>query len=426
MEMQAPKGTKDMLPQDAYKWHFVEKTFRDVAKYYGMREIRAPMFEHTELFARGVGDTTDIVQKEMYTFNDKGNRSITLKPEGTAGAGRAFIESRLFNEAQPTKLYYITPCFRYENVQKGRFRQFHQFGTEVYGSKEPSMDAEVIALAMQVLKTLGLQSLSLNINNLGCPKCRPNYNEALKNYLKENYDNLCPLCQSRFEKNPMRILDCKERKCNEITKNAPIILDYMCEECDTHFDSVKKYLTALNIPFTVDPGIVRGLDYYSHTVFEIISDDPKLGAGATVGGGGRYNGLIEEIGGPATPGVGFAFGMERLLLALDNEEDEDEDGLDCYIMPLGEEAKDLAMQIIAMLRANGFTCEMDHVSRGLKGQFKSADRFNAHFSIILGEEEVKNEVVNIKCNHDKEQVVVPLENILAHIENHLSGGHEHE
>lgn len=292
MEMQAPKGTKDMLPQDAYKWHFVEKTFRDVAKYYGMREIRTPMFEHTELFARGVGDTTDIVQKEMYTFNDKGNRSITLKPEGTAGAGRAFIESRLFNEAQPTKLYYITPCFRYENVQKGRFRQFHQFGTEVYGSKEPSMDAEVIALAMQVLKTLGLQSLSLNINNLGCPKCRPNYNEALKNYLKENYDNLCPLCQSRFEKNPMRILDCKERKCNEITKNAPIILDYMCEECDTHFDSVKKYLTALNIPFTVDPGIVRGLDYYTKTIFEILNDE------FTVCGGGRYDKLIEQLGGP--------------------------------------------------------------------------------------------------------------------------------
>ena len=242
MEVQAPKGTKDMLPQDAYKWHFVEKKFREIAKFYGMREIRTPMFEHTDLFLRGVGDTTDIVQKEMYTFNDKGNRSITLKPEGTAPVVRAFIENRLFNEAQPTKLYYAIPCFRYENVQKGRLRQFHQFGTEVFGSKEPSMDAEVIAFAMEFLKSLGLKSLSLNINNLGCPNCRPKYNEALKKFLEENYDDLCGLCQSRFEKNPMRILDCKNKNCGEITKNAPIILDYMCEECDTHFTEVKKYL----------------------------------------------------------------------------------------------------------------------------------------------------------------------------------------
>ena len=228
MEVQAPKGTKDMLPQDAYKWHFVENKFREIAKFYGMREIRTPMFEHTDLFLRGVGDTTDIVQKEMYTFNDKGNRSITLKPEGTSPVVRAFIENRLFNEAQPTKLYYAIPCFRYENVQKGRLRQFYQFGTEVFGSKEPSMDAEVIAFAMEFLKSLGLKSLSLNINNLGCPNCRPKYNEALKKFLEENYDDLCGLCQSRFDKNPMRILDCKNKNCGEITKNAPIILDYMC------------------------------------------------------------------------------------------------------------------------------------------------------------------------------------------------------
>ena len=313
MEVQAPKGTKDMLPQDAYKWHFVENKFREIAKFYGMREIRTPMFEHTDLFLRGVGDTTDIVQKEMYTFNDKGNRSITLKPEGTAPVVRAFIENRLFNEAQPTKLYYAIPCFRYENVQKGRLRQFHQFGTEVFGSKEPSMDAEVIAFAMEFLKSLGLKSLSLNINNLGCPNCRPKYNEALKKFLEENYDDLCGLCQSRFEKNPMRILDCKNKNCGEITKNAPIILDYMCEECDTHFTEVKKYLDALNIPYTVDPGIVRGLDYYTKTIFEILNDD------FTVCGGGRYDRLIEQLGGPEMPAVGFGLGIERLLLTLQNE-----------------------------------------------------------------------------------------------------------
>ena len=312
-EMQAPKGTKDMLPQDAYKWHYVENTFKDTAKNFGLKEIRTPIFEHTELFLRGVGDTTDIVQKEMYTFEDKGKRSVTLKPEGTAPIVRAFIENRLFNEAQPTKLYYVIPCFRYENVQKGRLRQFHQCGVEVFGSKEPSMDAEVIEFAMEVLKNLGLKGLKLNINNLGCPKCRPNYNEALKNFLKENYDNLCPTCKERFEKNPMRILDCKEKKCKEITKSAPIILDFMCEECDTHFTKVKEYLDLLGIPYAVDPGIVRGLDYYTKTIFEILNDD------FTAIGGGRYDNMIEELGGPSMPAVGFAMGIERLIMALDKE-----------------------------------------------------------------------------------------------------------
>ncbi|MGL5085269.1 MAG: histidine--tRNA ligase, partial [Clostridium sp.] len=286
MEMQAPKGTKDMLPEDAYKWHYVESILRDVSKNYGIREIRTPMFESTELFSRGVGETSDIVTKEMYTFNDKGNRSITLKPEGTAPVVRAFVENRLFNEAQPTKLYYIIPCFRYEKAQRGRFRQFHQFGVEVFGSKEPSMDAEVISVAMTSLKKMGLKSLSLNINNLGCPKCRPNFNEALKTYLESNKECLCGLCATRLDKNPMRILDCKEKKCGEISKNAPIILDYMCEECDTHFTKVKKHLEVLEIPYKVDPSIVRGLDYYTKTIFEILSSE------FTVCGGGRYDKLI--------------------------------------------------------------------------------------------------------------------------------------
>ena len=407
MEVQAPKGTKDMLPQDAYKWHFVENKFREIAKFYGMREIRTPMFEHTDLFLRGVGDTTDIVQKEMYTFNDKGNRSITLKPEGTAPVVRAFIENRLFNEAQPTKLYYAIPCFRYENVQKGRLRQFHQFGTEVFGSKEPSMDAEVIAFAMEFLKSLGLKSLSLNINNLGCPNCRPKYNEALKKFLEENYDDLCGLCQSRFEKNPMRILDCKNKNCGEITKNAPIILDYMCEECDTHFTEVKKYLDALNIPYTVDPGIVRGLDYYTKTIFEIFNDD------FTVCGGGRYDRLIEQLGGPEMPAVGFGLGIERLLLTLQNEgiEIPNEGLYDLYIGARGEDGKLASFKLANALRTRGIKTEINHMGRSLKAEMKYANKIGAKFTVVLGDDELQTGNAKFKRMSDGEQFEVNLNNI---------------
>ena len=407
MEVQAPKGTKDMLPQDAYKWHFVENKFREIAKFYGMREIRTPMFEHTDLFLRGVGDTTDIVQKEMYTFNDKGNRSITLKPEGTAPVVRAFIENRLFNEAQPTKLYYAIPCFRYENVQKGRLRQFHQFGTEVFGSKEPSMDAEVIAFAMEFLKSLGLKSLSLNINNLGCPNCRPKYNEALKKFLEENYDDLCGLCQSRFEKNPMRILDCKNKNCGEITKNAPIILDYMCEECDTHFTEVKKYLDALNIPYTVDPGIVRGLDYYTKTIFEILNDD------FTVCGGGRYDRLIEQLGGPEMPAVGFGLGIERLLLTLQNEgiEIPNEGLYDLYIGARGEDGKLASFKLANALRTRGIKTEINHMGRSLKAEMKYANKIGAKFTVVLGDDELQTGNAKLKRMSDGEQCEVNLNNI---------------
>ena len=407
MEVQAPKGTKDMLTQDAYKWHFVENKFREIAKFYGMREIRTPMFEHTDLFLRGVGDTTDIVQKEMYTFNDKGNRSITLKPEGTAPVVRAFIENRLFNEAQPTKLYYAIPCFRYENVQKGRLRQFHQFGTEVFGSKEPSMDAEVIAFAMEFLKSLGLKSLSLNINNLGCPNCRPKYNEALKKFLEENYDDLCGLCQSRFEKNPMRILDCKNKNCGEITKNAPIILDYMCEECDTHFTEVKKYLDALNIPYTVDPGIVRGLDYYTKTIFEILNDD------FTVCGGGRYDRLIEQLGGPEMPAVGFGLGIERLLLTLQNEgiEIPNEGLYDLYIGARGEDGKLASFKLANALRTRGIKTEINHMGRSLKAEMKYANKIGAKFTVVLGDDELQTGNAKFKRMSDGEQFEVNLNNI---------------
>ena len=407
MEVQAPKGTKDMVPQDAYKWHFVENKFREIAKFYGMREIRTPMFEHTDLFLRGVGDTTDIVQKEMYTFNDKGNRSITLKPEGTSPVVRAFIENRLFNEAQPTKLYYAIPCFRYENVQKGRLRQFHQFGTEVFGSKEPSMDAEVIAFAMEFLKSLGLKSLSLNINNLGCPNCRPKYNEALKKFFEENYDDLCGLCQSRFDKNPMRILDCKNKNCGEITKNAPIILDYMCEECDSHFAEVKKYLDILNIPYTVDPGIVRGLDYYTKTIFEILNDD------FTVCGGGRYDRLIEQLGGPEMPAVGFGLGIERLLLTLKNEGIEiPSEGLyDLYVGARGEEGKLASFKLANTLRTRGIKTEINHMGRSLKAEMKYANKIGAKFTVVLGDDELQTGNAKLKRMSDGEQFEVNLNNI---------------
>ena len=407
MEMQAPKGTKDMLPEDAYKWQYIENVFRNVAKAYGIREIRTPMFEHTELFLRSVGDTTDIVQKEMYTFNDKGDRSITLKPEGTASAVRAFVENRLFNEAQPTKLYYITPAFRYENVQKGRLRQFHQCGLEVFGSNTASMDAEVISVAIDTLKELGLKSLSLNINNLGCPECRPKYNEALKKFLEDNYDGLCETCKSRFEKNPMRILDCKEKKCNDITKSAPIILDYVCEECHIHFEDVKKYLDILGIPYTIDPGIVRGLDYYTKTIFEILTSD------FTVCGGGRYDKLIEELGGPNMPAVGFGMGIERLIMTLEKENIEipKENLFDLYIGARGEEEKKYAFKLAHDLRHLGVKCEINHMGRSVKAEMKYANKLGVAFTTILGEDELTNKKVNLKRMSDGEIFEVSLDSL---------------
>ena len=407
MEIQAPKGTKDMLPQDAYKWHYVEETLREVSKAFGVREIRTPIFEHTELFLRGVGETTDIVQKEMYTFNDKGDRSITLKPEGTAPTVRAFIENRLFNEAQPTKLYYVIPCFRYENVQKGRLRQFHQCGLEMFGSKEPSMDVEVIKVAMDTLNKLGLKSLSLHINNLGCPTCRAKYNDALKAFLKENYDTLCETCKTRFEKNPMRILDCKEKKCKEITKNAPIILDYVCEECETHFNKVKEYLDVLEISYEIDPGIVRGLDYYTKTIFEILNDD------FTVCGGGRYDKLIEEIGGPEMPAVGFGMGLERLIMTLEKEgiEIPREDTIELYIGARGEDAKTAAFVLANKLRAKDFKAEVNHMGRSIKAEMKYANKIGAVFTTILGDDELQNNVLKLKRMSDGEQFEVNLNNI---------------
>lgn len=426
MAYKAPRGTVDILPAQSGKWQELEQLLRTICANYNVKEIRTPIFEHTELFNRAVGDTTDVVSKEMYTFEDRKGRSMTLRPEGTAGIARAYVENKLYGMPEKLqKVYYMGPMFRYERPQNGRQRQFHQFGVEMLGVESPYVDVECMLMAVTVVKALGLKNIQLHINTLGDQESRDAYREALQNHFQAVLNELCHDCQVRYEKNPLRILDCKVDKNHPMMKTAPKTIDYLTDNAKAHFEKVCALLDDLEIDYVVDPNLVRGLDYYSHTVFEIISDDPKLGAGSTVGGGGRYNGLVEELGGPQTPGVGFAFGMERLMIAL-GDDHEDEEGLDVYIMPLGSEAKDLAMQIMTMLRANGFICDMDQCDRGLKGQFKSADRFHAHFSMIIGDEEVQKEVVNMKCNHTKEQVEVPLENIVEFIENHYEGDHDHE
>lgn len=408
MIIQAPKGTKDMLPENAYKWQYVENLFRKLCSVYGCKEIRTPMFENTELFIRGVGETTDVVQKEMYTFEDKGGRSITLKPEGTAPAIRAFIEHGLFNEVQPTKLYYFTPCFRYEKMQKGRFRQHHQFGIEVCGSKDASIDAEVISFVMRMYSELGIHGVQLKINSMGCPSCRNKYNEALKEFLATKYDQLCGTCVSRFEKNPLRILDCKVNSCREIVKAAPIISDYICDECSTHFESLKKYLGIMNINFEVDSHIVRGLDYYSKTVFEVLDKN-----GIALCGGGRYDNLISEIGGPDMPSMGFGMGIERLLMSIEENGIElpKENYMELYIGSMHAESKYEAIKIVNRLRELGIKCECDHMERSVKAQMKYANKIGTYFTIILGEDEIQNRNAKIKRMSDGQQFEINLDNL---------------
>ncbi|MBE6044670.1 histidine--tRNA ligase [Clostridium thermopalmarium] len=407
MAIQAPKGTKDLLPMDSYKWQYIEEKLSNIAKLYGCREIRTPIFEHTELFERGVGETTDVVQKEMYTFLDKGNRSVTLKAEGTAPAARAFIEHGLFNEALPIKMYYFTPVFRYENVQKGRLRQHHQFGIEIFGSTEASVDAEVINLAMTAFKNFGINNLELNINNIGCPECRSKYNEALKNYFNERYEELCDTCKSRYDRNPMRILDCKNKKCKEVGKDAPIILDYVCDDCKEHFENLKKYLEALNITYKVNPYIVRGLDYYTKTVFEIINND------ITVCGGGRYNNLIEQIGGKSTPAVGFGMGIERLLLTLEenNISIPEPNYMDVYIGSMGEKGKIESLKITNALRQKGIKADCDHMGKSVKAQMKYANKIAAIYSMIIGDTEISEGKAKLKRMEDGNQIEVSLNNL---------------
>lgn len=406
-----PKGTKDMLPSEAYKWHYVENIARQTAHSFGFKEIRTPTFEHTELFLRGVGETTDIVNKEMYTFNDKGDRSMTLRPEGTAGVARSYIENGLAQNGLPLKTYYIASIFRYEKPQNGRLREHHQFGVEMYGSDLPKADVEVISLANTFLHNVGLKELALNINSIGCKECRAKYNQALKEYIGANLEGMCATCKSRFDKNPLRILDCKEERCKAITANAPKILDYLCDDCKEHFEGVQRGLKALDIPFTVNAGIVRGLDYYTRTVFEFVSTD--IGAQGTVCGGGRYNHLVEEVGGKPTPAAGFGLGLERLLLVLENTNNlrAEEKGIDVYVAPLGDRASDESQAICQKLRLAGLSAETDLMGRSLKAQMKYADKINAHYVAIIGDDELDQGVATVKNMREGESKQISLDNL---------------
>ena len=407
-----PKGTKDVLPQESYKWHYLENLVRGVAKDFNAKEIRTPIFEHTELFLRGVGDTTDIVNKEMYTFDDKGGRSMTLKPEGTAGVARSFIENSLYGNAQPTKMYYITPVFRYEKPQAGRLREHHQFGIEYYGSSSPVADVEVMMIAKTIFDRLGVQNLELNINSIGCPECRKKYNQALKDYMKANLDKLCKTCQERFEKNPLRILDCKEEGCKAITKGAPLVIDYLCDDCKNHHESVCNMLTKLNIQYKVNPYIVRGLDYYTRTVFEFVSQN--IGAQGTVCGGGRYNNLVEEVGGKPCPAVGFGMGLERLLLTLENLglSQGKEDVPKLYIATLCDLAKTQALCLAQQLRQNKISTEIDLMDRSFKAQLKYVNKIAAEYMIVLGEDELNTRQAKIKNMQTGEEESISLDEIV--------------
>lgn len=412
MAIKAPKGTKDVLPGESYKWQYIENIAREITAACGYREIRTPVFEHTELFLRGVGDTTDIVQKEMYTFEDKGHRSITLKPEGTAGAVRAFVESGMAGGAQPTKMYYLSaPVFRYERPQSGRLREHHQFGVEVFGATEASVDAEVISIALALFGRLGVSGLKLNINSIGCPNCRPAYHEKLKEYLRGNFDSLCNDCRERFEKNPLRILDCKQEGCKALVAEAPVMIDNLCGECADHFSALKAFLAAMDIEYSINPFIVRGLDYYTKTVFEIISH--SIGAQGTVCGGGRYDGLVAEIGGPKMAGIGFGMGIERLLLTLESEGIElpQPSITDIFVCSMGERARFAAAALVQKLRAAGKKADMDHADRSIKAQFKFAGKLEVAKVVTIGENELADGTAVIKDMDTGEERTVKLDEI---------------
>ncbi len=406
-----PKGTKDVLPSDSYKWHYIESKVREVALENGFREIRTPTFEATELFDRGVGETTDIVNKEMYTFIDKGGRSMTLKPEGTAGVARSYIENGLASDVSPLKMYYITPVFRYERPQAGRLREHHQFGIEVYGSNSAYADLEVIATAHSLFKKVGIKDISLHINNIGCPVCRQKYNQALKDYFSANIDGLCETCKDRLNKNPLRILDCKVGACRHIIDNAPSVLDYLCEDCDKHFATLKKLLTAVGIEYEVDDRIVRGLDYYTGTVFEFITT--TIGAQGTVSGGGRYNSLVESVGGAHTPAVGFGMGLERLMMLMETQGVSlgEPEVPQIYIANLG--VIEDAMRLVASLRQAGISAETDIMERSLKAQMKYADKRGFGYVIVLGENEVETGTVVLKNMKTGEQQQVNLADLVS-------------
>jgi histidyl-tRNA synthetase len=418
MSINIPRGTKDILPGEVEKWQLIEEKAKEVCARFNYKEIRTPMFEHTELFLRGVGDSTDIVQKEMYTFTDRGDRSLTLRPEGTAPVARSYVENKMFGLAgQPVKLYYIGPMFRYERPQAGRYRQFVQFGIEAMGSADPAIDAEVISLAIHFYQELGLKKLRLVINTLGDSESRKTHKEALIAHFEPRIDEFCSDCQNRLTKNPLRILDCKKDRDHELMKTAPSILEHLNEESKVYFDQVKTSLKEMDIEFVVDPTLVRGLDYYNHTAFEIMSDADGFGAITTLSGGGRYNGLVEDLGGPSTPGIGFAMSLERCLLALEAEgiSLDTEDDLDCYVVALGDDAKQKSVSILNQLRKAGVKSDKDYLDKKMKAQFKAADRLKAKYVAILGDEELAKGIINVKNMQSGEQTEMPIEKLSDYI-----------
>lgn len=416
MAIKAPKGTKDTMPRDSYKVQYIEKEFSELCRLYGFREVRTPMFESTELFNRGVGETTDIVQKEMYTFEDLGHRSITLKPEGTSPAVRAFIESHDYAEMQPTKYYYDTPCFRYERPQAGRLREFHQFGVENFGTPDMMADAEVIALASDFIKKIGIEDVELRINSVGCRECRPVYRKALQDYLRLYYEELSDISKDRFESNPMRIIDSKDITDQRIAKDAPYMLDYLCDDCKAAFEALKTNLDAMGISYVVDPRIVRGLDYYTKTAFEFVTT--KIGAQGTICGGGRYDHLVEEIGGPSIPGVGFGLGKERLLILMEQNDIvvDDPNVPDISVSFIGDKARLYALDLVHKLRAGGVSAIIDTLNRNLKGQMKYANKLNARYSVVIGENEIEKGMVTLKNMYSGEQKEISAIDITKEIE----------
>lgn len=407
----AVKGTNDVLPGDSYKWQFVENKMFETARLFGFNEIRVPVFEHTEVFLRSVGDTTDVVQKEMYTFDDKGGRSVTLRPEFTAGVIRSAIENGLVNGALPVKAAYVGGCYRYEKPQAGRLREFHQFGVECIGAAAPNADAEIIALARQVLCSVGIEKISLEINSIGCPECRKDYIAALKAYFEQHTDELCDTCKDRLYRNPMRILDCKSPVCKKIAADAPVVTDYLCSDCREHFEAVKSFLKAAGVEFTVNPHIVRGLDYYTRTVFEFVSGD--IGAQSTVCGGGRYDGLISQMGGPNVPSLGFAMGIERIMLLLEAQKTELPKPAYCdlFIAAMGNDAQLKAAELCAALREDGFKVNTDICGRGLKAQMKFADKLGAEFTMVLGDNELEAGKARLKNMASGSETEVRLESL---------------
>ncbi|MBQ9366087.1 MAG: histidine--tRNA ligase [Schwartzia sp.] len=421
MITQMPRGTKDILPDSVGEWRYVENKIRDICQKFDFKEIRTPMFEHTELFQRGIGDTTDVVEKEMYTFEDRSGRSITLRPENTASAVRAYLEHKLYADTNLVKLFYIGSMFRFDRPQRGRFREFHQFGVEAIGEMSPAVDAEIIILAVRFLESLGLKDLKLSINSVGDPNCRPKYRAMLQDYFREKVGEMCDDCKSRFDRNPMRLLDCKNEHDQELAKDAPAITDCLCDECREHFEKVKEYLTLAGISFEVDSRLVRGLDYYTKTAFEIKYE--PLGAQSAVAGGGRYDGLVEEMGGAATPAVGFACGLERVMLAIETQRlyEQKESAADVFVVALGEAAQKAAFKFVMELREKGLIAVMDYGGRSMKSQMKQANKSKARFAAIMGDDELKENVVMLRDMKSSEQEKVPRDEVTDKI----LGGCEH-